>query len=49
MDQKWDKLNLKLKSNDPEYTEPSLPFDTRFMIKDYNQLYSKIYDKEKLV
>lgn len=49
MDQKWDKLNLKIKSSNPDYEEPSLPFVTKNMIKDYNELYSKIYDKEKLV
>jgi hypothetical protein len=49
MDGKWEKLNTKLKSQNPDYVEPLLPFVTKNMIKDYNELYSKIYDKEKLI
>lgn len=49
MDQKWVKLNAKIKSSNQDYTEPELPFVTKNMIKDYNELYSKIYDKEKLI
>ena len=49
MDLKWDKLNIKIKSANPDYVEPALPFVTKAMIKDYNELYSKIYDKEKLI
>jgi len=46
MDQKWDKLNIKIKSQNPDYEEPSLPFVTKNMIKDYNELYSKIRQRE---
>ena len=49
MDKKWEKLNQKIKQSNPEYSEPVLPFQTTHMIKDYNELYSKIYDKEKLI
>jgi len=49
MDTKWEKLNNKIKSQNPDYVEPDLPFVTKHMIKDFNVLYSKIYDKEKLI
>jgi len=49
MDIKWEKLNLKIKASNPDYVEPDMPFVTKNMIKDYNELYSKIYDKEKLI
>ena len=49
LDSKWEKLNTKIKQQNPEYVEPILPFNTKHMIKDYNELYSKIYDKEKLI
>jgi len=49
MDSKWEKLNQKLKQSNIDYSEPRLPFQTSHMIKDYNELYSKIYDKEKLI
>ena len=49
MDTKWAKLNDKIKGNDPTFVEPALPFDSKIVIKDYNQLYAKIYDKEKLI
>jgi hypothetical protein len=48
-DDKWDKLNKQLKNADNLYTEPSMPFTKNALISDYNDLYKKIYDKEKFV
>ena len=49
LDKKWDKLNKKIKNQNPEYTEPRLPFDSSYLIMDFNELYAKIYDKEKMI
>ena len=48
MDKKWEKLNQKIKSKQADYEEPVIPFKSCNLIKDYNDLYAKIYDKEKL-
>ncbi len=48
-DKKWDKLNLKLKQKVSTFKETDLPFSKGALIKDYNELYAKIYDKEKFV
>ena len=47
MDKKWEKLNQKIKSKQADYEEPVIPFKSCNLIKDYNDLYAKIYDKEK--
>jgi len=49
LDKKWEKLNSKLKQGNSDYKEPNLPFKTDVLIKDFNELYSKIYDKEKFI
>jgi serine/threonine-protein phosphatase 2A regulatory subunit B' len=49
LDGKWDKLNAKIKKKDANYTEPVLPFNSSTLIRDYNELYAKIYDKEKFI
>ena len=49
MDKKWNKINDKILSTNPEFEQPVLPFDSKVVIKDYNFLYAKIYDKEKLI
>ena len=49
MDSKWDKLNAKIKSKASDFQEPKLPFNPNMLIRDYNYLYAKIYDKEKLI
>lgn len=49
LDQKWDKLNNKLKGSVANFTPPSVPFRSSHLVKDYNELYSKIYDKEKYI
>jgi hypothetical protein len=48
-DKRWDKLNQKIKQVEPTYNEPDLPFKQSTLIRDYNELYSKIYDKEKYI
>mgnify|MGYP000952585067 CR=1 FL=1 len=49
MDKKWEKINDKIKTNNLDFEKPELPFDSKIVIKDYNFLYAKIYDKEKLI
>jgi hypothetical protein len=49
LDSRWDKLNTKLKNQNPTFQEPSYPFQPTQLIRDYNSLYLKIYDKEKYV
>ena len=49
MDKKWDKLNNKLRQKDPQFVEPNVPFRANNVIKDFNFLYAKIYDKEKFI
>ena len=46
---KWQKLNQKIKNKDPTFVEPSMPFHSDSLIKDFNALYAKIYDKEKFI
>ena len=48
-DDKWDKLNKLLKGADNKYIEPRTPFVKDYLISDFNELYKKIYDKEKFV
>lgn len=48
-DTKWDKLNTKLSTSSGTYEEPKVPFKPSGVIRDFNQLYHKIYDKEKYV
>ena len=49
MDLSWAQLDQKLKAQDPSYVEPRLPFKADQLIKEYNELYAKIYDKEKFI
>lgn len=61
LDKKWEKLNSKLKQSDSQFQEPDCkinhynyvhyvdPYKQSALIKDYNELYSKIYDKEKFM
>jgi serine/threonine-protein phosphatase 2A regulatory subunit B' len=48
-DQKWSSLNAGLKAVTADFVEPTFPFTPSQLIRDYNQLYHKIYDKEKYV
>ena len=49
LDKRWTKLNEKIKMKDPDYQEPSVPFTKENLIRDFNELYAKIYDKEKFI
>jgi serine/threonine-protein phosphatase 2A regulatory subunit B' len=49
LDQKWDKLNNTLKSTQNGYTAPDVPFKSSHLVAGYNELYKKIYDKEKYI
>jgi serine/threonine-protein phosphatase 2A regulatory subunit B' len=49
LDKKWEKLNNKIKGQTPGFTEPNIPFSSANLIRDYNPLYAKIYDKEKMI
>ena len=49
MDKKWDKINAKIKSKQADFEEPNMPFRSNMVIKDFNALYAKVYDKEKFI
>jgi serine/threonine-protein phosphatase 2A regulatory subunit B' len=49
LDKKWEKVNAKIKSKQPDFIEPDIPFRSNNLIKDFNHLYAKIYDKEKFI
>jgi len=49
LDKKWDKINEKLKKENGDYDEPNVPFKSNNLIRDFNSLYAKIYDKEKYI
>jgi len=40
---------MKIKAGDANFKEPEQPFRKNLLIKDYNELYAKIYDKEKFI
>jgi serine/threonine-protein phosphatase 2A regulatory subunit B' len=48
-DKKWERLNSKLKQSDGSYQEPDFPFRQQNLIRDFNELYHRIYDKEKFL
>jgi serine/threonine-protein phosphatase 2A regulatory subunit B' len=48
-DEKWSRLNIQIKKSKKDYEEPNFPFKQEALIRDYNQLYLKIYDKVKYV
>jgi len=48
-DEKWQKLNDNLSSTKYDYEQPMVPFKDNALIRDFNELYAKIYDKEKYV
>ncbi len=49
LDSKWGKIDRSIKDANPAYTEPIIPFKSDALICDFNELYKKIYDKEKYV
>lgn len=48
-DQKWEKLNTQLKGRMNDFVPPTCPFVKESLIRDFNPLYFKIYDKVKAV
>lgn len=48
-DGKWDKLNSKLSNTQKDWKDPEYPFRPGIVIREYNDLYKKIYDKEKFI
>lgn len=48
-DQQWNAINGKLKESQPSYEAPKCPFQSEGLIRDFNQLYYKVYDKVKAV
>ena len=42
-------LNHNLAKTNTNYKEPTFPFKQTALIRDYNALYEKIYDKVKYV
>lgn len=49
MDKKWQSIDLKIKQKHADYVVPAQPFRVNNLIRDFNGLYAKIYDKEKFV
>jgi serine/threonine-protein phosphatase 2A regulatory subunit B' len=49
LDKKWDNLNNQLRIKDPAFVPPPIPFKSSNLIKDFNNLYAKVYDKEKFI
>jgi hypothetical protein len=49
LDDKWAKLFAEIKKKHPEFQEPDTPFTIKHIVGTYNDLYAKIYDKEKYV
>jgi serine/threonine-protein phosphatase 2A regulatory subunit B' len=48
-DQRWEKLNGQLKQRLNDFVPPACPFVKDTLIRDFNPLYFKIYDKVKAV
>ena len=49
LDSKWDQIDKSIKDSNPQYNAPLIPFKSNALICDFNELYKKIYDKEKYV
>ena len=49
LDQRWGELEQKLIQKDKRYTKPQLPFEQSILIRDYNTVYYKVYDKVKAI
>jgi len=49
LDKKWEKVNNKVLGANKDYEEPAIPFKSNNLIRDFNSLYAKIYDKEKYI
>lgn len=49
LDACWEKLNKKIMTKNSDYQVPLVPFQSNVLIRDFNGLYAKIYDKEKFI
>ena len=49
LDKKWEKLHAKIKAKHADFEEPDYPFRSSNLIREFNELYAKIYDKEKFI
>lgn len=49
LDKKWEKVHAKVKAQYPDFVEPDYPFKSSNLIREFNELYAKIYDKEKFI
>ena len=49
LDKEWEKLHQKIKQKHGDFEEPPIPFRSSNLIRDFNELYAKIYDKEKFI
>ena len=49
LDAKWDRIDQSIKESDANYVKPNIPFKSDALIRNFNSLYAKIYDKEKYV
>ena len=47
IDQKWKNLMKIAKKNNPNFTEPIIPFSDNYVLCNYNSVYKHIYNKEK--
>ena len=47
IDQKWKNLIKIAKKNNPNFTEPIIPFSDTYVLCNYNSVYKNIYNKEK--
>lgn len=48
-DAQWEKIDKKIQSKDSSFQPPAIPFKQDMLIRDFNELYAKIYDKEKFI
>lgn len=48
-DRRWEEINRQIESNNKDYKRPVVPFCNNHVIRDYNVVYFKIYDKVKAV
>lgn len=49
LDERWSSINMRLKEQSSSYKQPDQPFVKENLIRDFNDLYFKIYDKVKAV
>lgn len=49
LDKKWEKLNAQLKISQGGYREPEVPFKKEKLVKEFNEMYGRVYDKERFL